>query len=264
VSRTSKRKRPPPRAQARQNKRSTRTKAPAPAPTRRSSRASSSLPTTNTPRAAKLKARTQLNKQAQELAKYQASLVEHGTRTSARLRGKADGDDDQWQTIPAEWLAESNAVQSTRQSSRLSATRGPNMSSECDSQESDLTELSSDDDGHGSAVDGSSRATDNANSVSAHESTSEVDDDKPVPSDFVEWETVCGLPSVLVGLYSEYQQDRSHVDRVGACHGSLRRFDKLPREGSSQASLLEYSACSDRASPGSSRSRDALTWLTHS
>lgn len=119
---------------------------------------SPATPSGRSARAAKLQANKKLDAQARELAEFQrqaaltaasekssprstrhtrnnANASENsgrkaavGTRASARLRGESqDGDDDEWQQIPDEWLKETMdpaASNRTRSSARMIKPRG--------------------------------------------------------------------------------------------------------------------------------------------
>jgi hypothetical protein len=182
-----------------------RAQAPAPKPARVAKSGLTSTPT----RAAKLKAQTQLNKQAKELARYQASLTSRGTRASARLRGSSD-DMGEWQTIPDEWLEESAPAsnnRTTRRSMRSNGRKATTPSSESSSEESELTELSSEEDEKSSSSSNVDDSDEDAEgSVDDAEDRDDRDDSleesaSSVPEDFVEWETVSSNDSLCARLF---------------------------------------------------------------
>jgi hypothetical protein len=152
-------------------------------------RMSRSQSTPSSTRAAKLKAQSQLSKQAKELARYNASLTPRGTRISARLRGM-DDDVGEWQPVPNEWLEPSS------RSARRKATRKPSpptRSATESSEESELTDLSSEDEADMPA----SETRHDELQKPDDESTGQTDIRAPIEDvpelsiDFIEWETVC-------------------------------------------------------------------------
>ena len=141
---------------------------------------------TSGPRAAKLKANKKLDAQAKALAEFQRenaiatrstrttrrgepsndagpsfSQTSRGIRVSSRLRrGKRDPEEE-WQSIPDEWLTEDNSETPTRRSTRATKSSRPSLDGtgsesdledlkpiktglESDESVSDLTDLSSD------------------------------------------------------------------------------------------------------------------------
>jgi hypothetical protein len=198
TARGRKRKRVPNRDLPVNSKRSVRKSAVKTTPAARSTSRASMKPSVADSRQAKLQAQAKLRKQVKELAQYQAALNGRGIRASARLRG-TDGLKDEWQTIPEEWLAEpgsGRSVRTTRRPTPMNSRRASTPGSEHSSQESELTELSSDvendppsdsdsDNSHRRADIGSEEQSDNGGSPDG-------DEEQVVPVGFVEWETVRG------------------------------------------------------------------------
>lgn len=188
---------------------------------------------TSGPRAAKLKANKKLDAQAKALAEFQrenaiairptrttrrgepdndaeSSLLQpsRGIRVSTRLRrGKRDPEEE-WQSIPDEWLTEDNSETPTRRSTRAtkpSRSSPDNTGSESDLEDSkpiktglesnesvsDLTDLSSD---HESDPREDPASTeDNEMEGNKHYSEGEDQDGTKLDAsleDFVEWEMV--------------------------------------------------------------------------
>lgn len=111
---------------------------------------------------------------------------------SARLRGK-NGGEDEWQSIPDEWLTGPTRVtRSTGRPTPFDDKRVSTPGSEHSSQESELTELTSDDetDAHPQL-----HAHANSDGHSDQDSSLDADEEPSVPANFVEWETVhvCSL-----------------------------------------------------------------------
>lgn len=156
-------------------------------------------------RAAKLKANAKLDIQAKELAQYHKSLNSRGTRLSARIRGQAEDDLGEWQAIPHDWLEpasnKSNAGRNTRSSGRATrqSSRGQSSSAVESDVESELTELSSEDEADEELAREHEPSDDENGGDGGRDDSPEVASEEPVvPADFVEWETVinsadCGL-----------------------------------------------------------------------
>lgn len=183
------------------------------------------------PRAAKLKANRKLDAQAKDLAEFQRenalaarftrttrrggpdkdtgsspSRPFRATRVSGRLRGGKSDPDEEWQSIPDDWLTEDNTEPPPRTSMRATKLRriSPEVTDlesdledskptktglESDESVSDLTDLSSDredtastedDDGGGSKCNGDIPSDGKQDGV-------EPDDN---PEGFIEWEMV--------------------------------------------------------------------------
>ncbi|PPQ91826.1 hypothetical protein CVT25_000273 [Psilocybe cyanescens] len=165
-------------------------------------------------RAAKDQAKIKLDLQAKELAQLnrEATKLSHkskgsspskqpsrlssrvvGTRTSARLRGPLE---DEWQPIPNEWL---NSPAKPKDRNSVSKNLKTGLESD---EESDLTELSEDGEGDEDEEEEPAEvskptesATVNGEVAQNHESKvsdeKEQKDSQEVPSDFIEWETLC-------------------------------------------------------------------------
>jgi len=190
---------------------------------------------TSGPRAAKLKANKKLDAQAKALAEFQRenaittryiratrrggpdddptppSRQSSGTRVSNRLRRAKPDPEDEWQSIPDEWLTEDNSEPPPRRSvrnakpSRLSPDDTDSMSDledpkptktglESDESVSDLTDLSSDrgDDPHEDPVSTEENDGDGNKCDSDTALDKRHDDTKPDGNseEFTEWEMV--------------------------------------------------------------------------
>lgn len=100
-----------------------------------------------------------------------------GTRSSARLRGSQD---DEWQSIPQEWLAEVKLIGA---SSSFPSKTGLEKDEE---SVSELTELSEDD-----SESPVPELNGHDNEAEDEEEEQEFPQQGAVSKDFVEWETVC-------------------------------------------------------------------------
>jgi len=223
---------------------------------------------TSGPRAAKLRANKKLDAQAKALAEFQRenavatgptrttrrggpingagsllSRPSNGTRLSSRLRRGKPGSEEEWQSVPDEWLTEDNSEPPPRRSTRAtkpSRLSPDDMGSESDLKDmkavktglesdesvSDLTDLSSDheDDSHGDP----SSVEDNGEDANKCDSDPPLDqkhdDTKPdvIPEEFVEWEMVCPLArSLLRELYLLYPTDLFYPFRVGTHYRAI-------------------------------------------
>lgn len=167
-------------------------------------------------RAAKDQAKRRLDAQAKELAELnrQASLASSGSRSSTRqasLRSKAvspprvvgtrastrlrGSQDDEWQSIPDEWLNESKPARSPQ---RLEVQKTGLESDE--ESVSELTELSED------MSEPASRSLEDE--INTHEddvATEELDlaecEPEMPPANFIEWEMVCHSSVFLAPLF---------------------------------------------------------------
>ena len=191
---------------------------------------------TSGPRAAKLKANKKLDAQAKALAEFQRENAiatrstrttrrggpdddpasstlrpSRGTRVSSRLRRANFDPEEEWQSIPDEWLTEDNSEPPPRRSfrntkpSRLSPDDTDSVSGlkdpkliktglESDESVSDLTDLSSDreDNSHEDPVsteenDGDGNKCDSDTASEKRHDDTELDDN---PEEFIEWEMV--------------------------------------------------------------------------
>lgn len=151
-------------------------------------------------RAAKTQAKMKMDAQAKDLAEFQrqtAAAVKSkgkspaqpppapkGTRLSKRLRGSMEEED--WQPVPDEWLADSNASPPVTLPSAL-----PKTGLESD-DESALTSLSDDEDEDATPEEADHEEADRGKS----DANGHILDDRglemppELPSDFIEWETV--------------------------------------------------------------------------
>lgn len=167
--------------------------------------ASQSLGTVSTGRgggrAAKAQAKMKMDAQAKDLAEFQRQAtaaaknkgkgpahpapVPRGTRLSKRLRGSMEEED--WQPVPDEWLAESNTFPSVKLPNILPRT---GLESDDDSA---LTSLS-DDNEDVDAEDAELEQT--GDGTSSGQINENILDDRglemlpEMPSDFIEWETI--------------------------------------------------------------------------
>lgn len=233
---------------------------------------------TSGPRAAKLKANKKLDAQAKALAEFQRenalavrsmrttrrggpdddavpspSRPPRGTRASNRLkRGKSDPEEE-WQSIPDEWLTERNSEPPPRRSTRATkssrlppndADSKPDLEDpkptktglESDESVSDLTDLSSD---HGDdpcedpiSTEDNDRDENKCDSDAAldgkHEDT-KLDDSL---EEFIEWEMVGQLSrSLHAKLCSLYPTDLLHPYGVGTHRRAICECYPLLREG---------------------------------
>jgi len=187
------------------------------------------------PRAAKLKANKKLDAQAKALAEFRrenaiaarstrttrrgrldngaasSSLPPRGTRVSSRLRRGERDPEEEWQSIPDEWLTEENSEPPPRESTRATKFRRPSPDDtdpesdledpkpiktglESDESVSDLTDLSSDHEGdpHEDSVSTEDNDGDGIRYHSGAPLDGKHDDVKPdgSPEEFVEWEMV--------------------------------------------------------------------------
>jgi len=186
---------------------------------------------TSGPRAAKLKANKKLDAQAKALAEFQLenaiaarstrttrrgqfdngaklspSLPPRGTRVSSRLRRGECDPEEEWQSIPDEWLTEDNSEHPPRRPTR--ATKFPRLSPhvtdsefdredpkpiktglESDESVSDLTDLSSDHEDPVSTEDkdGDGNKYNSDTPLNGKHDDIKLDDS---PEEFVEWEMV--------------------------------------------------------------------------
>ena len=191
---------------------------------------------TSGPRAAKLNANKKLDAQAKALAEYQRenalasrstrsarrcgpdnNAVSHpsrpsrGTRVSNRLRRAKPDPEDEWQSIPDEWLTEDNSEPSSRGStsnakpgrlwhgdtnseSDLENQKPIKTGLESDESVSDLTDLSSgrEDDLHEDHASTEDNTGDGNKCDSDAAPGEKHDDTKPDdnPEEFIEWEMV--------------------------------------------------------------------------
>ncbi|KIM84771.1 hypothetical protein PILCRDRAFT_817567 [Piloderma croceum F 1598] len=151
-------------------------------------------------RAAKTQAKMKMDKQAKDLAEFQrqAATAEktkgkssaqappppRGTRLSKRLRGSTEEDD--WQPVPDEWLAEGEAP--------APAKALPKTGLESD-DESALTSLSDEEDETADGIQ-HEEADSNQPGMGGEFDKEQILDDRglevppEMPSDFVEWETI--------------------------------------------------------------------------
>ncbi|KAG9315126.1 hypothetical protein JVU11DRAFT_4249 [Chiua virens] len=178
-------------------------------------------------RAAKTRANQRLDAQARDLAEFQRQMVNSrtragsttprkptGIRVSARLRGTAV-DNDEWQEVPDEWLAESDtrrtlAKDSPSDSLPANKKRVKTGLESDNSSISELTELSEGDDSIEAERDLDRKVVtdmEDTNPASKDNDTNlegegegQLDEEAksldppitpPPPDDFVEWETIC-------------------------------------------------------------------------
>ena len=181
---------------------------------------------TSGPRAAKLKANKKLDAQAKAFAEFQRenaivtrpgrttrrggpdsdvvsppSQPPRGTRASNRLRREKPDPEEEWQSVPDEWLTESNSEPPPRRSTRATKSSRPSPADagskpdlgdskpvktglESDESVSELTDLSSDHEDPVSTED-NDEDENNCNSDAPL-------DTKPCgsPGEFIEWEMV--------------------------------------------------------------------------
>jgi hypothetical protein len=131
-----------------------------------------------------------------------------GTRVSARLR--ADIAEEEWQPVPAEWLAEerdttgeSSVNKGAAHSSGVDAKLLSKVGLGSDEESiSDLTELTEDQDEQNAKIEPD--YTENASILAARLKRASELEEQPLPEGFIEWETVGELvavhnyPSLLV------------------------------------------------------------------
>ena len=191
---------------------------------------------TSGPRAAKLNANKKLDAQAKALAEFQRenalasgstrstrrcgpdndaaphlSRPSRGTRVSNRLRRANPDPEDEWQSIPDEWLTEDNSEPPSRKSTRnakpgrlwdgdtdseseLENQKPIKTGLESDGSVSDLTDLSSgrEDDPHedhastGDNTGDGNKCDSDAAPSEKHDDTKQDDN----PEEFIEWEMV--------------------------------------------------------------------------
>jgi hypothetical protein len=192
---------------------------------------------TSGPRAAKLKANKKLDAQAKALAEFQRenaiatrttrttrrggpdddptsspSRPSRGTRVSSRLRRAKPDPEEEWQSIPDEWLTEDNLEPPPRGSARnakptrlspddveevsdLEDAKPTKTGLEYDESVSDLTDLSSDreDDPH----EDPTSAEENDGDGNKCDSNATLDKRHDDPEEFIEWEMVWPLARLL-------------------------------------------------------------------
>ena len=168
-------------------------------------------------RAAKTQAKMKMDEQAKDLVEFQRQAAAaakakgqspaqpppppRGTRLSKRLRGPTEEED--WQPVPDEWLAEGKTPAPAKALNTL-----PKTGLESD-DESALTSLSDEDEDEGEeeAANGIEREeAGDGKSRTGGQADEQILDDRglemppEMPSDFVEWETV----SLKCVLYRDY------------------------------------------------------------
>jgi hypothetical protein len=149
----------------------------------------------------------------------QAPPPPRGTRLSKRLRGSTEEDD--WQPVPDEWLAEGKTP--------APANALPKTGLESD-DESALTSLSDEEDEEDEIVDGveHEEASNNQPGTGGEEILDDRGLEVPpeMPSDFVEWETV-SLQHMPLKHWSEFLPDCCDLVRMGTRCGTFRESDTL-------------------------------------
>ena len=211
---------------------------------------------TSGPRAAKLKANKKLDAQAKAFAEFQRenaiatrsgrmarrggsdndaalplSRQPRGIRTSNRLRRGKPDPEEEWQSVPDEWLTEDNSEPLPRRSTR--ATKSTRLSPddkvskpdlgdskpaktglESDESVSDLTDLSSDHEGDPHEDPASTDDNDGNENKRDSDALDTKQDDGP--EEFIEWEMVrLLLPSLHARTVLILPSDLFHPVRVG-------------------------------------------------
>ena len=240
---------------------------------------------TSGPRAAKLKANKKLDAQAKALAEFQRenaivtrsarpkrragrdddagsspSRPSRGTRVSSRLRRGKPDPEEEWQSIPDEWLTEDNSEPPPRRSTRASKPSAlpphdtdseSNLGDpkhiktglESDGSVSDLTDLSSD---HGPHDDSLSAEDDDGdgNECKSDPPLGERHDIKLDDSleEFIEWEMVWSLTYSLLARTVLTRPHRSvpPFQNGNASPSDLRMPPTTPRKGFINFSRITY------------------------
>lgn len=192
-------------------------------------------------RAAKTQAKMKMDEQAKDLAEFQRQAaavarsngkspaepppLPRGTRLSKRLRGSIEEED--WQPVPDEWLAESKTPPAEAAVAALVKT---GLESD---DESALTSLSDDDEEKDAPEEVEPEDSGGKPKKGDHVDTDTILDDRglevppKMPNGFVEWETVSVPYAVSLTIVFKFPLDRCDLVRMGTCRGAFRESDTL-------------------------------------
>lgn len=154
-----------------------------------------------------------------------------GTRISARLRGSQE---EEWQSVPKEWLDEENDLQNGKTDAKPSKT---GLESDEDAI-SDLTELSEDvsDDSKLDSPNLGGKLTEGP-TIEHRENSEEL---QTLDNTHVEWETVSEL--YLYSFHTDFGEDLHNPRRMGSYNSTLWKSYTLQWEGTLQGSLTRHSS----------------------